>query len=73
MKTCKRKKSYPSWAKYKATDKQGRVYIYKSCPYPFESLGIWLLDNWIDTGFIHIKTKKTPPKDWMKTLRRIED
>lgn len=70
MKTCKRKPKYPYWAKYKATDKDGAVYVYEYKPYP--RTGVWVRGG-LDDKWQIVKYKKTPPKDWTKTLRRIED
>jgi len=70
MKTCKRKPEYPDWAKYRAVDKYGAVCVYENKPHP--RISVWDYDG-TDKRWRYVKTKKNPPKDWTKTLRRIED
>lgn len=67
MKTCKRKKSYPDWAQYRATDANGRVYVYSEEPVP--SIATWgVARNALET---YVK-RKPQPKDFTTTLRLIE-
>lgn len=77
MKTCKRKKSYPSWAKYKATDPDGNVHVFDTLPtciadyqkYP----GYWQ-DNSVTFNYTFIKTKcAISICKARKSLRLIED
>lgn len=76
MKTCKRKKSYPSWAMYKAIDKDGSVFVYELEPTIKSSTLDWFMKmpDWIGGAKVtFIKTKKNYKGDWTKSLRRIED
>lgn len=71
MKTCKRKKHYPEWAKYKATDADGVVYVYSLLP--FIKFGNDFFSS-IDSSHARVvKIKNKYCKNWRKSLKKIED
>ena len=71
MKTVKRKKHWPEWAKYKATDIDGTRWLYKNKPMKY-------IDGWDfkesspTNKVLKIKAKKNYKGNWKKSLRRIE-
>lgn len=69
MKTCKRKNYYPKWAKYKAIDADGDLYLYSELPIQRNDV------EWFPTQgeIMYIKRKKNYKGDWKKSLRKIED
>ena len=74
MKTCKRKKSYPDWAKYKAIDSDGAILVYED--FPKSMVSKWDYLPRIDGTYPkskYIKTKKNYKGNWYESLRKIED
>lgn len=72
VKTCKRKKKYPEWAKWKATDLDGCTYLYSDKPY----ISVRSPEDWCTKiGHDSIFLKKSPERknNWKDTLRKIED
>ena len=69
MKTCKRKKSYPEWAKFKATDADGLTYIYGLKPSINEFLSEWIVNR----PYRYVKINYDYTGDWTKSLRRIKE
>lgn len=70
MKICRRKKSYPYWAKYKTIDIMGNVWVFEELPVSARS-GLW--GSLVNTRKRLIKTKKDYKGDWSQSLRQIEN
>jgi len=71
IKKCKRRNGYPKWAKYKATDENGKTYLYPHKPFILEGIcGIWFLGPQEECMFLE-NTGKNP--NWRDTLRKIKD
>lgn len=71
MKTVKRKKSWPKWARYKATDDNGAVWIYEREPRK-SSLGWACFEYFEIHACMVVRVKKNYKGNWNKTLRKIE-
>jgi len=81
MKTNKRKKYYPKWAKYKARDSDGVLHLYNHKPIKYYSgnYSYWWFDKKLNPNDIkHMETAKDlSGRDWTTkwetTLRKIKD
>jgi hypothetical protein len=68
MKKINRKSHYPKWAKYKAIDLCGEVWLFSKKP----SMTFYV---WFQVGghVELIKIKENYKGDWTKSLRKIKD
>lgn len=69
MKTCKRKKSYPVWAKYKARDESGVVLVFENKPRRWASV---FIENGGASTVVSSQVGKIYKCHWTKSLREIE-
>jgi len=67
MKKCKRKKSCPSWAAYKATDKDGFTLYYEHKPI-LSASGVWSFWGKVE----YAKAKVNCKKNAKKSIRKIK-
>ena len=69
MKTCKRKKSYPVWARYKARDESGVVWACENKPRRWVSV---FIENGGESQIVSLQVGKVYKSHWTKSLREIE-
>ena len=76
MKKCKRKKSYPDWAEYKATDANGEEVVYASKPFRHDAYASpeWVMaSDTPDNRHTVVCRIYNYQKNWKKSIRKIKD
>ena len=70
MKTRKRKKSYPAWAKYKARDLNGQVWVYEH--EPRVAFGVFIPSAG-ESQLVKSPRDKEYKSHWTESKKKIDD